>query len=255
MPPEVEVSPPPVDRHDRRQDAIGGASTASRTRLSVLWKRIGDGVAIVTSILLAFGIDAWWDARGTRTLEQEYLAALASETRQALGEITADLNAQERLRTALLSYANGEPIEPDSLSRILRRASSVNNIAPPTAVIDELVSSGRLQVIRSREVREGVMLYRQMLDKVAANEEAHHEFVNTRFVPYLSQAIPLGGMVGPPAANGIRTATGSELAALQRDQRFQNLMLERLARIDRGFARLRSTQQQLQLLAAVLSEL
>ena len=44
------------------------------------WTRnVGEGVVIVVSILLAFGIDAWWGVRGERRLEAEYVSRLQAE--------------------------------------------------------------------------------------------------------------------------------------------------------------------------------
>ena len=47
-----------------------------------------EGAVIVASILLAFGIDAWWDARTERTQERALLTALAEDlaaTKEVLG--------------------------------------------------------------------------------------------------------------------------------------------------------------------------
>ena len=46
----------------------------------IQWKRLSvEGVAIVTSILLAFAIDAWWDNRHERTEERRILESLKAE--------------------------------------------------------------------------------------------------------------------------------------------------------------------------------
>ena len=44
------------------------------------WLRVFvEGVVIVGSILLAFGIDAWWEGRQEREREATYLSALVAE--------------------------------------------------------------------------------------------------------------------------------------------------------------------------------
>ena len=49
------------------------------------WLRLGaESVAIVGSILLAFAIDAWWDARVERTEEQAHLMALQDQFERTL---------------------------------------------------------------------------------------------------------------------------------------------------------------------------
>lgn len=206
-----------------------------------------EGLAIVVSILLAFGIDAWWDRRNERRLETEYLAALTTEVRDGLTEIRGDLRQRERLETRLAYVLSGDDIPADSLRATLRDAAIVSNVAPPTAVVDDLVSSGRLSLIRSSEIREAVMLYRQMLAKNEANEAPHHEFVDARFIPYLAERLPLAGIVGrlPDGARGTR-ATDRDLARLHGDVRFDNMLLERLYRLQRGLGRLRSTRDHLE---------
>ena len=53
------------------------------------WKRLAiETIAIVSSILLAFAIDAWWNERNERQFEQETLVGLEAEYedhRQTLG--------------------------------------------------------------------------------------------------------------------------------------------------------------------------
>jgi hypothetical protein len=216
-------------------------------------KRLLDALAIVASILLAFGIDAWWDARRERALEREYLSALSTEVQNALREVAADLDGQETLRAQLAYYVREANVPPDSLRRILSNAASVSNIAPPTSVIEDLVSSGRLQIIRSAEIREGIMLYRQMLEKIAVNERPHHDFVNNRFVPHLSQLMALGGILRTSESGALPVPSDGDLRNIQRDQNFRNLMIERLARLDRGLPRIRSTKRQLEKLQASLT--
>lgn len=214
-----------------------------------------EGLTIVASILLAFGIDAWWDARSDRRAESQYLGALRVEFQNALLEISADLEDQEALRSQLSYFIRQSNVPPDSLRSILRLAATVNNIAPPVSVMEEIVSSGRLQVIRSIEIREGIVAYRQMLEKIEANERVHHDFVNERFVPYLSANIPLWGIVGPlESGAALPFASDEQLEALQRDERFKNIMIERLTRLQRGMPRVRSTREQLEVLTSLLVE-
>lgn len=205
-----------------------------------------EGPAIVVSILLAFAIDAWWDRRGERRLEAEYLSSLAGEVRAGLTELEGDLDGRERLRTRLLYVLSVEAVPADSIRVLLRDASSVSNIAPPTAVMDDLVSSGRLPLIRSEEIREALMLYRQMLSKNDANEAPHHAFVNGRFIPYLSETIPIGDVVLTSLPeSGIR-ASDATLQALREDVRFRNMLVERLHRLERGLGRVRATRGHLE---------
>jgi hypothetical protein len=49
-------------------------------KAQIPWLRVFvEGVVIVGSILLAFGIEAWWDGRIERERELRYVAALQGE--------------------------------------------------------------------------------------------------------------------------------------------------------------------------------
>ena len=69
------------------------------------WLRIFvEGLVIVVSILLAFGIDAWWDERGENRQEQALLQGLVKDFRRAdsvlavsRGLHQSKLDAAERL--------------------------------------------------------------------------------------------------------------------------------------------------------------
>jgi hypothetical protein len=196
-----------------------------------------EAFVIVVSILLAFGIDAWWDGRTQRRLEEDYLQALRVELRNAHAEISDDLDGQEELQARIVYYLAHADVPADSLRQMIGTASFVNNIAPPTAVLNDLISSGRLHLIRSANVREGLMQYQQMLEKIEANERAHHDFVNTRFVPYLSSRISLHGILNRAESAGPRSVSDQEFMRLQQDQQFQNMMIERLTRLRRGLPR------------------
>jgi hypothetical protein len=75
------------------------------------WGRVlVEGVVIVASILLAFGVDAWWAERAEKRAEREELA----NVRQELASLIRDTNVRtalaswERLLTNVLS-ANWKP--------------------------------------------------------------------------------------------------------------------------------------------------
>ena len=59
------------------------------------WTRVfAEGLVIVVSILLAFGIDAWWDTRVRRADEQQVLSQLAEGLRLDREEFQQRLELQ-----------------------------------------------------------------------------------------------------------------------------------------------------------------
>jgi hypothetical protein len=128
-----------------------------------------EGVVIVGSILLAFGIDAWWDARGDRVTERQYLERLLEDVRfdRAEGQLV-----QRRLGVAI-----------EAADRLLDRIEStglsgsdvgewlpwfVNGSRPATpdysrSTYQELIASGRIELIRSPIVRSTLADYDRLI--------------------------------------------------------------------------------------------
>ena len=224
-------------------------------RNRIPWVRVGaEAAAIVSSILLAFAINAWWALRGDQEVEHEYLTALHSEVNAAISELEDDLQVRETLRTMLVQYLSDGSKDPQLFAEMLYQSSFVNNLSPPMSVLDELVSSGRLRLIQSSEIRQGLVLYRQMMEKNDLNDETHRTFVNTRFIPFLSERIPLIGLMPATAGSNAKMLSISkeDLAALSDDEQFQNIVVERLHHLERGLPRLRSTTEHLKALSVLL---
>ena len=128
------------------------------------WARIfAEGFAIVVSILLAFGIQAWWDARQERVAEAEYLAAIHDEIERNLSglegniDVAAGRNAALERAAALLDsdlYVDSAKVFIESV--VLGSLYS----GPPrvsTAVFDELANTGRIVIIRDLDLRREIL--------------------------------------------------------------------------------------------------
>ena len=84
-----------------------------------------EGAVIVTSILLAFAIDAWWDRRQADGLEQELLATLETgfeENRRLAHEVMQEARRQHVLlsRFVDMTPAEAAAIPTDSVYHYLR---------------------------------------------------------------------------------------------------------------------------------------
>ena len=67
------------------------------------WLRVFvEGVVIVGSILLAFGIEAWWDDHQDRAEEQRIFVGLKSEFEQNLGLIEIELSYRNAVINSIL---------------------------------------------------------------------------------------------------------------------------------------------------------
>lgn len=98
-------------------------------RTSIPWPHIfAEGVAIVVSILLAFGIQAWWDGRQEREEERQLLETLVAELQRNKEIVAGRKQFQGGIYDAGLSMiraaeAGPTAISADFLDRLLGNAT------------------------------------------------------------------------------------------------------------------------------------
>lgn len=134
-------------------------------RPRIPWARLGaEGSIIVVSILLALAVQAWWEGRQERRQEREYLAALRGELEGGLAVLErSEVAVSDILHSheALIGQFGAVPLAPpDSLVFWLSALSFPPSFFnPPTAVLDDLVSSGGIQLIKADRLRLAVAEY------------------------------------------------------------------------------------------------
>ncbi len=120
------------------------------------WPRIlAEGLVVVTSILLALGIDAWWSAQTDHQEAVVQVQGLLIE----LGEAKAELESYDRQHKHLLAIntALGDQLDNAALgSRInvsdtmLAGLLAVGVADPPTALMEAFASSWPAPVLGTR---------------------------------------------------------------------------------------------------------
>ena len=101
------------------------ASNRPITGTTVPWRRIiVESVAIILSILLAFAIDAGWDAFRERNQEKAFLESLLDDFEETRSRIDASTDVHMRFinfARQLLEFHGGDTpdIEPDALETML----------------------------------------------------------------------------------------------------------------------------------------
>jgi hypothetical protein len=127
------------------------------------WSRIGaESVAIVVSILLAFAINAWWGDRLERGLESQQLERLRAELQGNLELLDGFRSAQRPFQRSIdsglqilemIETAQAESAETISVPMsLLWPVTQANTFEAETAVLDGLVRSGGLDVVRDQRV-------------------------------------------------------------------------------------------------------
>ena len=118
------------------------------------WKRLAaEGAAIVISILLAFWIDAWWDARNDLVEEREILVGLESEFVDLRNRLDQWARFNRDGIALVEKYLSESVIEMDTkaIEWVFVYAYFIN-ILDQGGALDALLASGRLEKISDREI-------------------------------------------------------------------------------------------------------
>lgn len=127
------------------------------------------GLGALVGILLAFGIDAWWDFRSDRGREAAYLDALRGEMVANRVSLTEHMRSRTEAIAIMRHYVETvSATDPrsgslDTVTVMLTHIAPYFDYAPQRAALDDLVGSGGLQLIGSDSLRRALAAYEQAL--------------------------------------------------------------------------------------------
>ena len=147
---------------------------------STLIQRVGeswgsafrDMVLIVSSILIAFSLEAWWDSRSTLHEERAALSAVRDDFRAARQELDSVLVRNERVvETVGVALAlNSEDVArlaPDSALQLLHYAYGGGlTFDPPTGALQALLFAGTLGDIRNHILAAELSAWPGLMDEI-----------------------------------------------------------------------------------------
>ncbi len=147
------------------------------------WTAVGlDFVIVVVGVLLAFQITAWNDDRINRIDETGYLERLHKELESSIsliGEDVAQLAEWHSLgkqNIAILESGRLAEADVQSFERGLVVGFRLEFVQSNLATVDELLSSGRLGIIRNAEIRAGI----SRVSSVVENMQSYIRFIGER---------------------------------------------------------------------------
>ena len=233
------------------------------------WLRVFvEGVVIVGSILLAFGIQAWWDGRQDELQLRRGLAGVLEELSAVATVMEFDGALRQRALSnteALQSLVQEEGVSqtlavPDTL---LVGLFSDYVSDHPTAMAEAFISSGYLDAVQNDVLRRSLLSWIALLQDHRDDETRASEFGSLELGPYLreefdvvrAQAVQRAWARGQLASS----PGGGQLAtSIRADTRLRNLVGRRLVllgRIARQNEALRSLLEELNLLVRAESQL
>ena len=158
------------------------------------WSRIfAEGTAIVVSILLAFWIQAWWDAAIEREREGELLGALLDDFQKTKSNLVDGLNFHTAVRASnerLLEVATsgGKDLSESEFDRLLLDISWWDSIYPfTTGALNSAIATGELAIIRSDELRRLIADWPTTIAIVESNRRQDYDFFFDTWTPYMRE--------------------------------------------------------------------
>jgi len=134
------------------------------------WKRLSiEAAAIVVSILLAFTIDAWWDNRQDRAEERELLKSLNVEfeaNRDQADSIISYLDRDVQSVAMLMELRQDEilALPAEVVETIIGSLATPRTFDAVRGSIDSMIGSGKLGMLRDRELREALTKFVNVVD-------------------------------------------------------------------------------------------
>jgi len=176
----------------------------NRTRIVV------EGSAIVVSILLAFAIDAWWDAHQDRQEEQRVLAGLKEELESNLARIDVELSYRhsvvESIETLFAASLGKVEVGRDQADRLIGDVTWWTNVEYSRGVDDGFVRGGRLSIIENNDLRDAISELPNRYDVIRESERNDQITTSTIIVPYLNRHASLTQIANTMASG--RPGTG-----------------------------------------------
>lgn len=154
-------------------------------------------MVIVGSILLAFGIDAWWDEQQERREGDRIVLALERdlvETRADLLGTVADMEAVEDTIMLLLEHAAGGKPEFDRerLHGLAQWAFAIPAAEERLSTYEEILGSGRLRLVRSDSLRLSLAVLANEVEDLLRWEDQLAQRWSSSELEYLVNNVVIG---------------------------------------------------------------
>ena len=155
-----------------RRDLI----TENKTSIYLIYA-VGEVVLVVFGILIALQIDNWNENKRIRNTEQQYLLALKEEFSFNKGELESIMNRNKlNFDYALRILDNTGPANPEITdekfgSLLTNSLSTETQFDPSQGVLDEIISSGKLGIFSSNELKFELASWSGILYRVRLQEQ------------------------------------------------------------------------------------
>jgi len=155
---------------------------------------IGETVLVVIGILIALQINNWNEKQKDIEKEQQILNSLKEEFIQNINELEFDhelnLNCIDALKV-LLNFDTSSNFETRTIDSLIGRAYNFATFDPRLGVINDLNSSGNLELIRDPKLRYALNQWTGELNDYKEDIIIRREYWIKNYSPLVNKYIPL----------------------------------------------------------------
>ncbi len=147
---------------------------------------IGEIVLVVIGILIALTINNWNENRKDRKLENELLVQLQSEFESNLIQLDDKIALRDKMLSSSLNLISCIDNPETCASDIILNNIGFSILAPTfDPIVNDVVSSGRIQLIQSSDLKRKLSLWTSEIIQVTEEEKMWTHYRSNEFVPYL----------------------------------------------------------------------
>lgn len=226
------------------RDADSGGVVSTRLTSKLLPRLALEGLTIVVGILMAFGIDAWWDDRSAAAAERALLGDVVEELGDILRVLELAGAAHEIHReSAQRLIADGSELPEDELAEAVTGLLGFVTLDISTGALDAAVSTDGLGRIAGDSTRILLARWPGAYADLAENEELEVELIEHFLHPMLRSRVllpdlaayarrtgpreSLNGMELPPVRDSLQVRR--DLRAMAADRELQGLYFQLLS--------------------------
>jgi len=152
---------------------------------------IAELVLVVTGILIALAIDGWVSDARDRRAEDVYLELLVRDIEEIRQQ--ADLQIEfekDKLETGARAYAALSLADPrtkkSEIGELLALLSSRRTLSISSATYNEMVSSGHLELVRNRKLRDSILRFFAQMELIELIvEKNNRSLIDEVYTPFL----------------------------------------------------------------------
>lgn len=155
---------------------------------------VTESVVIVFSVLVAFGVDAWWDAHSARSSARDYVRSVEAELDIIRSRIERSIRLAGVAEDAATAWLEEAPdLSPDSLNTLLGGMVMWATADLTVPSVGALLNSGAIDLIEDSELRGWIQGFPTEVRDFEEEESGTIAFIDQAFVPYLAdRGVSLG---------------------------------------------------------------